>query len=73
MLRWRDMPILVAHRTAAMLAPLQNPALASQRFGAQSQIRQQPPYAANWHRSAHPAFAVLIAICTSCRCVPNSL
>jgi hypothetical protein len=50
-----------------MLAPLQNPALASQRFDSQSQIRQQPPY----HRSADPAFAVLIAICTSCRCVPQ--
>ena len=71
MLHWRDMPILVAHRTAAMLARLQDPALASQRFDAQSQIRQQPPYAANWHRSADPAFAVLIAICTSWRCVPQ--
>jgi ubiquinol-cytochrome c reductase iron-sulfur subunit len=69
-LRWREMPILIAHRTAAMLQPLQHPALSARRLDPPSQTRQQPPYAANWHRSADPAYAVLIAICTYCRCVP---
>jgi ubiquinol-cytochrome c reductase iron-sulfur subunit len=65
------MPILVAHRTAAMLVALKDPALPSRRLDPQSQARQQPPYAANWHRSADPDYAVLIAICTYCRCVPE--
>jgi len=71
MLRWRDMPILVAHRTAGMLEDLRKIPLETRRLDPQSQARQQPPYAANWHRSADPAFAVLIAICPYCRCVPQ--
>ncbi len=71
LLRWRDMPILVAHRTAAMLEELQKVPLETRRLDPQSQARQQPPYAANWHRSLDPDYAVLIAICTYCRCVPQ--
>lgn len=70
-LRWHDMPILVAHRTTAMLEELRKAALETLRPDAPPQVRQQPPYAANWHRSADSAYAVLIAICTNCRCVPE--
>ena len=31
---------------------------------------QQPPYAANWHRSVKPEFSVLVGICTHLGCIP---
>ncbi len=33
--------------------------------------RQQPAYAANWHRSIVPEFGVMVGICTHLGCVPK--
>lgn len=68
-LRWRGLPVFVVRRTPAMLAAMQQPDFVSRLADPDSQRRQQPPYAANWHRSIDPAFAILIGICTECRCV----
>jgi ubiquinol-cytochrome c reductase iron-sulfur subunit len=70
-LHWHNVPIFVARRTPAMLDAMQAPAFAATLFDPDSQKRQQPAYAKNWHRSTDPAFAVLVGICTECRCVPR--
>jgi ubiquinol-cytochrome c reductase iron-sulfur subunit len=69
--RWRRLPIFIAKRTAAMLAAMQEPQLVGRPKDASSARRQQPPYAANWHRSIEPALAVLVGVCTYCGCVPE--
>jgi ubiquinol-cytochrome c reductase iron-sulfur subunit len=68
--RWRERPIFVFHRTPAVLQVLQDPRLISQLSDANSDERQQPPYAANWHRSIKPDFGVLVGICTHLGCIP---
>jgi ubiquinol-cytochrome c reductase iron-sulfur subunit len=70
-LRWRNFPVFVVRRTPAMLAAMQEPAFVAALRDPDSRIRQQPPYARNWHRSIEPIFAVLVGICTKCGCVPN--
>ncbi len=70
-LRWRNFPIFVVRRTPAMLAAMQEPAFVAALSDPDSRMRQQPPYARNWHRSIDPAFAVLVGICTKCGCGPN--
>jgi ubiquinol-cytochrome c reductase iron-sulfur subunit len=68
--RWRERPIFVFHRTPAVLQVLQDPQLTSQLADANSDQRQQPPYAVNWHRSIKPEFGVLVGICTHLGCIP---
>jgi len=68
--RWRDRPIFVVNRTPQILQILQDPALLDQLSDPQSQQRQQPPYAANWHRSVKPEVGVLVGICTHLGCIP---
>ena len=68
---WHGLPILVVRRTAAMLAALQDKTLTGRLRDERSEKRQQPVYAANWHRSIDPAFAVLIGVCTYCGCKPQ--
>jgi ubiquinol-cytochrome c reductase iron-sulfur subunit len=68
---WRRVPIFVANRTAAMLDAMRDRAFAARLTDADSQARQQPPYARNWHRSIDPRYAVLVGICTACGCVPR--
>ena len=70
-LRWHNLPIFVVKRTAGMLAAMQEPQLVDRLRDAGSEKRQQPPYAANWHRSIDPALAVLVGVCTYCGCVPQ--
>lgn len=69
--RWRNLPIFVVRRTAAMLDAMQDRAFAAQLVDPDSRTRQQPSYAKNWHRSIDPAFAVLVGICTKCAVVPT--
>lgn len=69
--RWQKYPIFVTRRTPRMLTAMQESALLATLFDADSVKRQQPAYAKNWHRSLDPAYAVLVAVCTSCRCVPQ--
>jgi len=68
---WHNLPIFVVARTPAMLAAMQEAAFVRGLIDAQSERRQQPAYAKNWHRSLDPAYAVLVGVCTRCGCVPT--
>ncbi len=56
-----------------MLQSMQRQDFVARLIDADSTRRQQPVYAQNWHRSIDPAYAVLVGICTRCRCVPSYL
>jgi ubiquinol-cytochrome c reductase iron-sulfur subunit len=68
---WNGLPIFVARRTPAMLAAMQDSSFVATLVDAASAEHQQPSYARNWHRSLDPAYAVLVGVCTACRCVPQ--
>jgi ubiquinol-cytochrome c reductase iron-sulfur subunit len=68
---WHRLPIFVAHRTTAMLDAMRNKAFATRLIDGDSQARQQPAYARNWHRSIDPRYAVLVGVCTACGCVTH--
>jgi len=68
--RWRERPIFVFHRTPETLKTLQDKQLLSELADPNSQQVQQAPYAANWHRSIKPEFGVLVGICTHLGCIP---
>jgi ubiquinol-cytochrome c reductase iron-sulfur subunit len=70
-LRWQNVPVFVALRTPTMLEAMQRPDFVSRLVDPDSRKRQQPAYAANWHRSIDPACAVLVGVCTACACVPQ--
>jgi len=69
--RWRERPIFVFHRTPKALQALQNEKLLDQLADPRSVERQQPPYADNWHRSAKPEYGILVGICTHLGCIPR--
>jgi len=69
-IRWRQRPIFVFHRTPETLKTLQDPKLISQLADPDSQQLQQAPYATNWHRSIKPEYGVLVGICTHLGCIP---
>jgi ubiquinol-cytochrome c reductase iron-sulfur subunit len=69
-IRWRERPIFVFHRTPQILSTLRDKALVEQLADPDSKEVQQPPYAANWHRSITPEFSVLVGICTHLGCIP---
>jgi ubiquinol-cytochrome c reductase iron-sulfur subunit len=69
--RWHNWPIFVAKRTAKMLEALQEQKFISLLIDPLSEGRQQPAYAKNWHRSINPEYAVLVGVCTYCRCIPH--
>jgi len=70
-LRWKNYPIFVVRRTAAMLKAMQETSFVATLVDPDSAKRQQPAYARNWHRSLDPAYAVLVGVCTACSCVPE--
>lgn len=70
-LRWRDRPVFVTHRTPKVLQMLKDPTLLAQLADPRSSELQQPPYAENWHRSIKPEFGVIIGICTHLGCIPE--
>jgi ubiquinol-cytochrome c reductase iron-sulfur subunit len=63
--RWRERPIFVFHRTPETLKTLQDPKLLALLSDPNSQQMQQPPYAANATRSIKPEFGVLVGILPS--------
>lgn len=69
--RWRSRPVFVVNRTPAALERLQSSAVVARLADPQSQARQQPPYAQNWHRSIKPEYGVLVGICTHLGCIPG--
>jgi ubiquinol-cytochrome c reductase iron-sulfur subunit len=70
---WRSKPVFIVNRTKAALDSLQNPQLVGHLADPNSAQWQQPPYAANWHRSIKPEFLVLVGICTHLGCIPKYL
>jgi ubiquinol-cytochrome c reductase iron-sulfur subunit len=67
---WRNFPIFLVRRTAAMLGAMQDKTFVARLYDPNSHTRQQPSYAQNWHRSIDPALAVLVGVCTKCAVVP---
>ena len=70
MVRWRQRPIFVFRRSKQTLDALQSKQMTGQLADPNSEQLQQPPYAANWHRSLKPEFGVLVGICTHLGCIP---
>src|ERR1700691_983820 len=70
MIRWRQRPIFVFHRSQQTLQSMQSPQMISLLADPNSDQTQQPPYAINWHRSLKPEFGVLVGICTHLGCIP---
>jgi ubiquinol-cytochrome c reductase iron-sulfur subunit len=68
--RWRERPIWIYHRSKQTLAMLQSPQDTSLLSDPNSEQTQQPPYAQNWHRSIKPEYGVLVGICTHLGCIP---
>ena len=67
---WSARPVFVVNRPQAALERLRDPKLLAQLRDPDSLERQQPPYAANWHRSIKPEFLVLVGVCTHLGCIP---
>jgi ubiquinol-cytochrome c reductase iron-sulfur subunit len=70
MVRWRQRPIFVFRRSKQTLDALQSKEMTGQLADPNSEALQQPPYAANWHRSLKPELGVLVGICTHLGCIP---
>jgi ubiquinol-cytochrome c reductase iron-sulfur subunit len=68
--RWRERPIWIYHRSKQALDMLQNQKDISRLSDPNSEQTQQPPYAQNWHRSIKPEYGVLVGICTHLGCIP---
>ena len=69
-IRWRQRPIFVFHRSPQTLQAMQSEQMISLLADPNSAQTQQPPYAANWHRSIKPEFGILVGICTHLGCIP---
>jgi ubiquinol-cytochrome c reductase iron-sulfur subunit len=70
LIRWRERPIFVFHRSPDTLQELQSKQSVALLADPNSGQMQQPPYAANWHRSVKPEFGVVVGICTHLGCIP---
>ena len=70
LVRWRQRPIFVFRRSKQTLDAMQSKQMTLQLADANSDQLQQPPYAANWHRSLKPELGVLVGICTHLGCIP---
>ncbi len=70
MIRWRERPIFVFHRSKQTLDSMQSQQMVSILSDPDSAQPQQPPYAANWHRSLKPEYGILVGICTHLGCIP---
>jgi len=69
-IRWRQRPIFVFHRSKQTLDAMQSAQMTSLLSDPNSEQLQQPPYANNWHRSVKPEFGILVGICTHLGCIP---
>jgi ubiquinol-cytochrome c reductase iron-sulfur subunit len=68
---WKNLPVIIARRTDAMLTAMAQSSLRAAMIDADSAKPQQPPYTRNWHRSIDPRVSVLVGVCTKCACVPE--
>jgi ubiquinol-cytochrome c reductase iron-sulfur subunit len=69
-IRWRQRPIFVFHRSKQTLDAMQSPQVIALLSDPNSEQTQQPPYATNWHRSIKPEFGIVVGICTHLGCIP---
>lgn len=69
--RWRGAPIFIVNRPAKELDTLKDKKLVADLRDPDSQVRQQPAYAANWSRSVKPEYGVYVGICTHLGCIPQ--
>jgi ubiquinol-cytochrome c reductase iron-sulfur subunit len=69
-IRWRQRPIFVFHRSKQTLDAMQTTQMTSLLSDPNSEQLQQAPYATNWHRSLKPEYGVLVGICTHLGCIP---
>jgi ubiquinol-cytochrome c reductase iron-sulfur subunit len=69
-IRWRQRPVFVFHRSKQTLDSMQSSQMISLLSDPDSGQMQQPPYATNWHRSIKPEFGIVIGICTHLGCIP---
>ena len=67
---WRGQPVWVMRRTPEMLASLDG---ISDLADPASEVKQQPDYATNTHRSIKPEVFVTVGICTHLGCSPVTL
>jgi ubiquinol-cytochrome c reductase iron-sulfur subunit len=68
--RWRQRPICVFRRSKQTLEAMQSKEMIALLSDPDSAQMQQPPYAANWHRSIKPELGVVVGICTHLGCIP---
>ncbi len=68
--KWRGHPIFIVNRQEEALKTLQSSAIVNVLRDADSSVKQQPAYAANWHRSIKPEYLVLVGVCTHLGCIP---
>ncbi len=69
--KWREHPVFIVRRTPEALKGLRDPKLLARLRDPDSREMQQPVYAANWSRSLHPEYLVLVGVCTHLGCIPN--
>jgi ubiquinol-cytochrome c reductase iron-sulfur subunit len=69
-IRWRQRPVFVFHRTQKILDTMQSSQMTALLSDPNSEQMQQPPYATNWHRSVKPEFGIVVGICTHLGCIP---
>ena len=67
----RRRPNYISRRPPALHASLRSPQLIDLLADPGCNVWQQPPYAANWHRSIKPEFLVVVGICTHLGCLPK--
>ena len=72
-IRWRGAPIFIVSRPQKALDRLKDKAILVELRDPDSRVRQQPPYADNWSRSARPQLGVYVGICTHLGCIPQFL
>ncbi len=69
--QWRGKPVWVVRRTPEMLEALDG--MTDKLRDPQSEVEQQPGYAANPHRSIEPEYLVVVGLCTHLGCSPSFL
>lgn len=66
---WRGKPVWILRRTKAMIEELHQHE--NQLRDPDSNVKQQPEYAHNEHRSINPDYLILVGICTHLGCSPK--
>jgi ubiquinol-cytochrome c reductase iron-sulfur subunit len=68
---WQRQPVFILHRTPSQLKALEQSSHVERLRDPNSNVRQQPDYTRNWHRSIKPEYLIVVGICTHLGCVPR--